>query len=138
MSRAEVNRYVCKLRLLQYGLLKEVAELDEIQSKKALEQVKSGNDRYGDDVMKDQSSDESSSKEDDSDGGSHVDSLLKKRNAFVSECIKRHRQSGGSTTTKTSTIYEVRKILIREFLKDIGKGKRCQSCKGQVFTILIL
>jgi len=133
MSRAEVNRYVCKLRLLQYGLLKEVAELDEIQSKKALEQTKSGNDRYGDDVMKDtsdQSLDESSSKEDDSDGDSHVDSLLKKRNAFVSECIKRHRQSGGSTTTKTSTIYEVRKILIREFLKDIGKGKRCQSCKG--------
>ena len=111
---AEVNRFVCKLTLIRYGLLKEAAEIEEIHGKLD---------------SPDEAESESAG---DSDNGI-ADDLVHRRNDFVQRAIK---NLGGKTIAaaiaaeKTEAVTEERRVVLREFLASITKAKSCGSCKG--------
>lgn len=126
MSRASVNLYTCKLRLLQYGLTEEVAKVEEIGSAKAANS-KSQADK----------GDSDSEQEDD-------DSIMEKRSAFVTRCIKEAKKSGKldglMSGAKNPIAAEHRRELVKTFLKDINGNRKCYNCNGYValskFSIL--
>ncbi|KAJ5575382.1 DNA-directed RNA polymerase I subunit [Penicillium hetheringtonii] len=116
MSRASVNLYTCKLRLLQYGLTEEVAKVEEIGSAKAANS-KSQADK----------GDSDSEQEDD-------DSIMEKRSAFVTRCIKEAKKSGKldglMSGAKNPIAAEHRRELVKTFLKDINGNRKCYNCNG--------
>jgi DNA-directed RNA polymerase I subunit RPA1 len=111
LIRTEVNRFVCKLRLLGYGLVNEAHQLEDIN-------VES--------VEKEASEGEPSDKED------KIDSLIEKRKKFVKRAIKRAGGTYASTSLgeKIEAIREQRRQLIKEFFATITKVRACSSCKG--------
>lgn len=117
MAKAEVNRYTCKLQLLQHGLLADVYELDLIGST---------GKKVGSKEDKEEGEDLGSEEEDD------AETLVDKRNTFVRDRIKKTKQSFRSrkTTEHITTVTRERRLLIREFMKAIGGSGRCSNCKG--------
>ena len=117
LHRAELNRYVCKLRLIQHGLLREVGELDENVQSKA-RKIK-GSSNLDDGTESEDSEDE--------------DDLTRRRNKFVKEKIL---AVGGSAhgaavaTEKTEAISEERRKVVKDFLSTITKVKSCGLCNG--------
>ena len=116
---AEINRFICKLRLIQHGLLEEAKELDDIHLRPKM--VKSNGLATTGGMESDQS------EEDD------PDSLVYRRNDFVKHAIKqagsgRHRAA--TAAGKFEAVAEERRAVIKEFLGIITKGKTCGSCKG--------
>lgn len=118
MSRVQINAYVCKLRLLQYGLLDECSGIDEFGSKKG-GKSKSGKD--GED-----SSDEEDDEED----------VIEKRNTYVKKCLREAHASGKLKAVmagaKNPMATEQRRTVIKDFFKDLVSIKKCANCSGYV------
>ena len=116
LPRAEANRFQCKLKLLQYGLVHEAEELENIHLRKTVSKL----------IGTDADADSHDSEEED------VETLNERRNKFVARAI---RKNGGSTrrvaaaTVKNEAIAEVRRAVIREFFA-ATKSKTCGNCKG--------
>ncbi|EER26659.1 DNA-directed RNA polymerase II largest subunit, putative [Coccidioides posadasii C735 delta SOWgp] len=114
MSKIQINTYVCKLRLLQYGLVEEASTIGTMELRK-------GKHNKGDG--------ESDSSEDEDE-----EDLIDRRNAYVQKCIS------GLASYKTRQNYmkmaknpaaaEMRRNLVRDFLKDVANVKKCASCSG--------
>lgn len=120
MGRNQVNMYTCKLRLLQYGLIDEVAVVDTMGSVKG---VKSNAAKD-----KGQASDDDDEPDD--------EDFIKKRTDYVSRCIREAKESGkldGLMAGGQNPIAaEARRELIKTFLKDINSFKKCVNCSGYV------
>jgi DNA-directed RNA polymerase I subunit RPA1 len=120
MGRNQVNMYVCKLRLLQYGLIDEVAVVDTMGSVKGVK------------------SKAAKGKEQDSDDDDEPDDedFMKKRTDYVSRCIREAKKSGkldGLMAGGLNPIAaEARRELVKTFLKDINSFKKCANCSGYV------
>ena len=118
MSRASVNLYTCKLRLLQYGLTEEVAKVEEI-----------GSARAANSKAKTDKGDSDSEQEDD-------DSIMEKRSSYVTRCIKEAKKSGKldglMSGAKNPIAAEHRRELVKTFLKDINGNRKCYNCSGYV------
>lgn len=118
MSRVQINAYICKLRLLQYGLVDEVATIDTMGSDKGAGKPKKG-------------AEDSGSEEED------TDDLMERRNAFVKRCIRKAQMEGKiqgfMTGSKSPIAAERRREVVKEFFKDIVSVKKCTSCSGYVF-----
>ncbi|OJK04708.1 hypothetical protein ASPACDRAFT_74279 [Aspergillus aculeatus ATCC 16872] len=116
MSRFEINTYACKLRLLQYGLVEEVAVIDTMAHS-------TGNKRK---AAKDG---EGSSDEDEDD-----DDKMARRTSYVKKCIRQAqadgRLKGLMAGAKNPLAAEQRRFLVREFMKAIGTPGKCASCSG--------
>jgi len=118
LPRVEVNRFVCKLRLLQYRLIEESQEIEgfHIGTKPSTNVPAVGTASSGDE-------------EEDSD----PDVLMERRNRFVKQAI---RKAGGKkfmkeiAGDKVEAAAEERRAVIKEFLGVITAGKDCHSCKG--------
>jgi hypothetical protein len=119
MGRNQVNMYVSKLRLLQYGLVDEVAVVDTMGAVKG---VKSK-------AAKDKEQDSDDDEDDDED-------FMKKRTDYVSRCIREAKKSGkleGLMAGGLSPIAaESRRELVKTFLKEINGFKKCANCSGYV------
>lgn len=119
MSRANVNLYTCKLRLLQYGLTEEVAAVEAIGSGRG---SKSG-------PKKGKGDDESDDEDDD-------ETIMEKRIAHVNRCIKEAkgdgRLDGLMAGAKNPIAAEQRRDLVKTFLKDINGNRKCYNCSGYV------
>lgn len=119
MSRVQINAYVCKLRLLQYGLVDEVSVIESMES-------------AGKKVPK---KGEASSDEDEDD----EDDLMTRRNAYVKRRIREaqseNKPVGLMTGAKNPVAAEKRRALIREFFKDIVAIKKCTSCSGYAIIL---
>lgn len=122
MSRANVNLYTCKLRLLQYGLTEEVANVEAIGSSKGAKskaQTHRSDDKGGSD----------SEEEDD-------ESIMEKRVSYVTRCIKEAKKNGKldglMTGAKNPIAAEHRRELVKTFLKDINSNRKCNNCNGYV------
>jgi DNA-directed RNA polymerase I subunit RPA1 len=117
MSRTQVNAYTCKLRLLQYGLVDEVAVLESSGLKK--DKKKSAKD----------ADDSESEDEDEND-------LVKRRNGFVKKSIREAQAAGKlkglMAGAKNPIAAEQRRAVVREFFKDIVSIKKCANCSGYV------
>lgn len=120
MSRANVNLYTCKLRLLQYGLTDEVAAVEAIGSNKG---AKSGS--------KKDTGDASDDDEEDDD-----ETVMEKRIAHVERCIKEAKKDGRldglMAGAKNPIAAEQRRDVVKTFLKDINGNRKCYNCSGYV------
>lgn len=116
MSRVQVNNYSCKLRLLQYGLIEEAHIVGNMELRKGAR-------------GKDDSSDDDSDDEDDV-------GLIQRRNAYVKRCIANlpvHKRSRSHMEiVKDPTAAEMRRSLVRDFLREACAVKKCTSCSGLV------
>jgi DNA-directed RNA polymerase I subunit RPA1 len=117
MSRDQVNMYICKLRLLQYGLTDEVAQVD------AMGAVKGGKSKAGK-----ATGDDSDDEEDD------PDSIMEKRINYVNRCIKEAKKDGRleglMAGAKNPIAAEARRDLVKTFFKDINSNRKCTNCSG--------
>ncbi|KAI5789730.1 hypothetical protein DFH27DRAFT_571828 [Peziza echinospora] len=116
MAKTEVNKYACKLRLLHHGLVTEMHELDLVRAGK--KNVRAGGKRGEDDVESDDEDD--------------ADSLIEKREAYVNRAIEssKNRIGATNTTEHITTVEDERRILIRDFLKNIAIATKCSHCRG--------
>lgn len=122
LPRVEVDRFTCKLRLIEHGLVQEVEELENIHLKSTALRLR------GVDVdAMDAEGDNQDSEEED------VETLKQRRNMFVARAIKKQ---GGSksrvaaASEKIEAVAEVRRAIIKEFLAAITKPKTCGICNG--------
>ncbi|KAL5364699.1 hypothetical protein BJX96DRAFT_138163 [Aspergillus floccosus] len=117
MSRTQINAYECKLRLLQYGLVDELVELDQIRSGKDTKKSRKGGDGSG-------SEDEDMDDED----------IIARRNAFVKKSIREAQATGKLqgvlSGAKNPLAAEQRRAVIGEFFKAIVAIKKCANCSG--------
>nr|OQO30304.1 hypothetical protein B0A51_03130 [Rachicladosporium sp. CCFEE 5018] len=116
MARVVVNRFVCRLRLVRYGLLREMAELDELSVKTATK---------GGEAI------EEESEEDEEEGVSgDTKELIEQRERFVKKAIRRARQEGRLAEEMTEAVMNARRVIIQEFMGSITKGTKCGNCSG--------
>lgn len=114
----EVHRYECKLKLIQYGLLLECVELDNMFAN-----GKSGAD--SDDEDDDENT--SSSKKLDP---KLKQELRQRRETFVDTCIAKAISEGRSSHSGvvTASVGEERKELLHEFSKKLLSRPKCDNC----------
>ncbi|CAK7218756.1 hypothetical protein SCUCBS95973_003589 [Sporothrix curviconia] len=112
----ELNRYICKLRLLQFGLLTEAMNIDAI-----------GEDYRGLAVPGLPQIDV----ECDDDSTSLMDGVSRARSAYVLQVLQNKKVFAGDIRKgKHEGSSELRRELIQQFLKDIVVGRQCARCKG--------
>lgn len=116
LAKSAVNRYVCKLKLIQHGLLLEAQELDDIQIKTKATVLGRG-EGAGDDIET----------EDEDD----MDSFFARREQFVNKAIRRSKaNSGNGSSTKVMNVAAERRALVKEFLGNILKPRKCNRCQA--------
>ncbi|KAL5334658.1 hypothetical protein BJX70DRAFT_377559 [Aspergillus crustosus] len=117
MPRTQINLYICKLRLLQYGLVDAVAVVDSMG-------MKVGGSKKG------KGADKSDDEEEDED----EDDLIARRNSYVKKTIREAQAAGLLKNilagAKNPLAVEKRRDLIKEFFKDVVGAKKCASCSG--------
>jgi DNA-directed RNA polymerase I subunit RPA1 len=111
MSRKEINRYLCKLRLIQHGLVGAAEEVENIE-------VSPQSQEAGD----------SNSEE---EAESAIDNVIRRRNAFVKKSIKAAKESPWEwQREKNEGVAEARRVVVKAFLKQITSSKNCGNCGG--------
>jgi len=116
MSKAEVDRYACKLRLIQYGLLEEASDLDNM-AMKAKKKSGGGEEGPGDDIETD----------DDDD----LENFLGRRRKFVDKAISRKgKRVDVCSATKINAIADARRQVVKEFMGSVNAVKKCARCQA--------
>ncbi|KAI1007284.1 DNA-directed RNA polymerase I subunit [Podosphaera aphanis] len=111
MSRKEVNRYLCKLRLIQHGALSAVEEIDNIEI------IPENN--------------KSNSAESDPETETPIEDVIRRRNKFVRKTIKSSKSNNWEwKKDKNEGVAEARRVVIKDFLKAITTGRACSNCTG--------
>ena len=125
----ETNRFICKLRLAEYGLVKQAEELEAITLETLGTEI---------DGVKGFRGGEEEEQED-SDNDVKLLGLQRRRNEFVKRAIKNSkgkRYLGTADREKVESTSEYRRSIIREFLNACTKNKRCGTCKGYEHLML--
>ncbi|KAK3703084.1 hypothetical protein LTR37_014695 [Vermiconidia calcicola] len=118
MARVETNRFVCRLKLVKYGLLRQAREVDEVTAgSSGAAAVAAG--KGGDDSESDGADDDADAKD-----------LIAKRERFVRLAISEARRDGTLSTQKTEATMNARRKVIQEFMQNITKSKKCKNCQG--------
>lgn len=114
MSRKAVNLYLCKLRLIQHGLIAEYHELDTLDAD--MQKKMMGDNENG---------------EPDSEEETGSDSTIKARLNFVRRAIRRSKEAPWDWNgEKNEGVAEARREVIKEFFKNITAGRQCHNCMG--------
>jgi DNA-directed RNA polymerase I subunit RPA1 len=110
MSRKEVNKYLCKLRLIQHGLLSAAEEIDNIE------------------VSQTQDAGDGTSE---SEEESAVGSVIRRRNAFIKKAIKLAKASSWEwKREKNEGVADARRVVVKAFMKAITASRVCGNCNG--------
>ena len=121
MPRNQIDFVVLKLQLLQYGLLEELRELENMPSRSL---GKPGGPADGEMV---------NGVESDSGDEEDSESLAEKRKEFVKKAImmtrRRHLDYRVILRRNPAAVSERRKI-VSNFLREIGQSKKCSFCQG--------
>ncbi|KAG8413597.1 hypothetical protein J3458_012671 [Metarhizium acridum] len=111
----DLHKYMCKLRLLQHGLIREahivdaLGEADWSEMEEAL------------------GLDESEADEE----NSSIDNVTRKREQYVQECLRSSALRRGDTRKgKHEGMAQARREIIKQFLSEITKRRQCASCAG--------
>ncbi|KAK6205186.1 alpha subunit of RNA polymerase I [Scheffersomyces amazonensis] len=114
LNAVEVHKYQCKLKLIQYGLLLECVELENMLANGGI----SSNDE-----------------EDEADTNNNLDhkakqELIERRELFVNTSIAKALSEGRASEQGivTATVGEERKATIHEFYKRLLSRPRCDNC----------
>lgn len=117
MARAQINLFICKLRLLQYGLVDELSHLEELRRQGLRKTSLKANGTL--EPVSDEETDE--------------EGILKRSEEFVRRCTvkarKRDREKASTLLGDPATLAE-RKAAIKSFLLQIALVKKCHFCKG--------
>lgn len=116
MRRKDVNRFVCKLRLIRYGLVKEVQDLDYVRA-----------DGGGVNLNAEKDSEEESEAEDDD---AETRNVIEQRIRFVEQSIAAARQEGTLSIQKNERTTNARRAIVQEFMQNITKSRKCGNCGG--------
>ncbi len=125
MPRTQINLFTCKLRLLQYGLVEELAELEEMRMAKvanAGRMLDGSADQAGVGIQ-DAVSDEDEDEED----------FLQRRDDFVRRRVTKARKGdreGKYAFLRNPVAVAERRVVIKTFLLAIAQVKQCHFCKG--------
>ena len=117
----EIHRFVCKFRLIEYGLVEQVGEVDKMSLTSVGTQSPGENDA---------NADEQTQESDEEDG----ETLKRRRNEFVRRAIKDaggNQQRAKLATEKIEAISEIRRDVVKDFLATITKVKACGNCNGK-------
>ena len=120
LAPVEVNRFICKLRLIEHGLVREVEELENIQLKGSASKLR-GQSAADEDMESEES------EQDD------AELLMQRRLNFVRRVMKEkagRKIRAAVASDKVEAVSEVRRAIIKEFLASITKVKTCGTCKG--------
>lgn len=113
LGRVQTGLFICKLKLVKHGLLKEAKEIDDIHHGTPI------------DILED---DDSEDEEDDAKQDQKA--IMAKRDQFVRDSIKQARVEERISTAKTEATVNARQGVIREFMHAITKSKKCRNCEG--------
>lgn len=114
MSKLKINMYTCQLKLVHHGLLTELAQLETMQMR-GKEKAEEGD----------------SCDEDEERETMLPEELMQKREKFVKDAIKKAHASRVDWAMDTSeSVSETRRAIVREIMKELTGGKRCNSCTG--------
>ncbi|KAK8086140.1 DNA-directed RNA polymerase I subunit [Apiospora phragmitis] len=112
MRKEDLALVSCKLRLLQLGLLNEAHYLDKITS--------DTKDIPGVPSMADESMDNAS-----------MERVIQMRVAYTEHALRRHRFATSEIRKgKHEGSAETRREIVKEFFRDMVKGRNCATCKG--------
>ncbi|EGX92703.1 DNA-directed RNA polymerase I subunit RPA1 [Cordyceps militaris CM01] len=118
LSAKDLHKYMCKLRLLQHGLVHEahiVGAIGETDFSGALEASVS--------LELDGSEAE--------DDTSSIDNVTRKREKYVQLCLQRGRKTRRDIKKgKHEGTGQMRREVIKEFLAELTKRRECVSCNG--------
>ena len=116
MSKAEVDRYACKLRLIQYGLLQEASALDNMHMKEMKKRNGGREECSGDDI--------------DSDDDDDLENFIARRRKFVDKEISRKgKQADVCNATKINAIADARRQVVKNFMDTVAGVKKCNRCQ---------
>lgn len=118
LNSLEVHRYECKLKLIQYGLLLECEELDNMFVN-GKSQAESDDDEEDDEVASSKQVDPKLKRE-----------LRHRRETFVDTCIAKAISEGRSSHNGvvTASVGEERKAILHEFSKRLLSRPKCDNC----------
>ena len=128
LAPVEVNRFICKLRLVEHGLVREVEELENIHLRSTVLQLRM------EPAMDIDGESEGSEHED-------IETLMQKRLAFVRRVVKEkggHKARVIAASEKVDAVSEIRRTIIKDFLATISKVKTCGTCKGYATLLMRL
>jgi DNA-directed RNA polymerase I subunit RPA1 len=124
MPRHEIHKYICMFRLLQVGLLHEAQMIESFSVSDLGEQLKQMKLSDVPNIEDDQAEEE---------GGNLHDSSMRARETYVRQVLRDYSQKvnmGDIRKGKHEGAAEMRRALIKEFLAQMVKEKRCRSCDG--------
>ncbi|KAK8093599.1 hypothetical protein PG997_000284 [Apiospora hydei] len=116
MRKEDLANVSCKLRLLQFGLLNEAHYLDKITSDTT--------DIPGVPSMADEAADENVD-------NASIDRVIQMREAYTEHALRRHKFATSEIRKgKHEGSAEMRREIVKEFFRDMVKGRNCATCKG--------
>lgn len=122
LHRPEINRFACKLKLLQHGLLQESQELENIHLRsKSTDAVAVNGEAI---TMHDESDEPEEGDE---------NSLIQRRKVYVEHALQKIRAKNPTAwveATKIEAVAQERRAVVTEFLGAAAVTKTCGSCKG--------
>jgi len=129
LKSVEIHKYAMKLKLLQYGLIDESYQLDEITVGDLQDFIEDFDEAEEDNAMEedDEPKKKFSSK---IDPAKLVRELKDKRTEFVNICIAKAISCGKTNErgTFTATVSDERKKLIHDFHKRLLSRPKCDNC----------
>ncbi|KAJ2162963.1 hypothetical protein GGF46_000149 [Coemansia sp. RSA 552] len=117
-NRVTAARFTSKFRLLEYGLIQEANDLDNILPHTGQAVFDQDDDEDEDDAM-----DEGNT----SKGVESSEDYIKRLYAYVDECLEKAPRA----TYKVTTVNQVRRALIKELIKR-SRGATCRNCRGPI------
>ncbi|KAL2170041.1 hypothetical protein VTG60DRAFT_5381 [Thermothelomyces hinnuleus] len=124
LPRHEIHKYTCMLRLLQVGLVHEANMIESFSASDLGEQLRKLRLSDVPTVEADEAEEE---------GNNLHDSTMRARETYVRQVLREHRLKvnvGDIRKGKHEGAAEMRRALVKEFLAQIVKEKRCRSCDG--------
>ncbi|KAL2160281.1 hypothetical protein VTH06DRAFT_1454 [Thermothelomyces fergusii] len=124
LPRHEIHKYICMLRLLQVGLVHEASMIESFSASDLGEQLRKLRLSDVPTVEADEAEEE---------GNNLHDSTMRARETYVRQVLREHRLKvnvGDIRKGKHEGAAEMRRALVKEFLAQIVKEKRCRSCDG--------
>ncbi|KAM0420692.1 hypothetical protein ACHAPT_011474 [Fusarium lateritium] len=117
LPQKELHKYMCKLKLLQHGLIQEAHIVGAIgENDLAIE-------------LGDFSGLESEAEEE--GDSSSIDNVTRARDKYVDKCLRGIKVKRGDTKRgKHEGASEMRREIVKEFLAEITKKRVCASCGG--------
>jgi DNA-directed RNA polymerase beta' subunit len=114
MPRDLVNQFVCKLKLIRAGLIREAEEMDECID------------------LSGGSTGANKGKPDDSveDSNAELSNIISQRNAYVKKMLKQagiSRSASHKATEKTEAVSEARRLVIKDFYLEMTRQKKCRN-----------